>query len=406
MENICKMNKGDVFMEFEKFFIDKFFKRLSKETFTVDYWDNEKRQYGEDVSKFTIVLNKPISKNKILEDPYLAFGEAYMDGDIDFKGDLREVLESVYKNKESFLRTPNIIKKISHIMPTSIHQQKEDIQYHYDLGNDFYKLWLDATMSYSCGYFEKENEPLHEAQLNKIQHILKKLQLKKGQRMLDIGSGWGWLIIEAAKKYGVEALGITLSEEQYKKTKERIKKDGLEDLVDVKLMDYRDLAQEEETFDRIVSVGMVEHVGRASLDEYMKTIDKLLKPRGISLLHCITGQVESEVNEWIKKYIFPGGYIPSVRELIAMMPDYDFHLVDMESLRLHYFKTLKNWAENFEEAIDEVRNMYDEKFIRMWRMYLNGCAASFHYGEIDVHQFLFTKGLNNDLPLTRKYLYK
>ncbi|WP_053957624.1 SAM-dependent methyltransferase [Inediibacterium massiliense] len=393
-------------MGVEKFFMDQFFKRLSNETFTVEYWDQDRRKYGKDESKFTIVFHKAISKKKILEDSYLAFGEAYMDGDIDFLGNIREVLEAVYKNKQSFLNESKIIKRMRKDVGTSISQQKKDIHYHYDLGNDFYKLWLDETMSYSCGYFKTEEDSLYEAQMNKIHYILKKLQLKKGQRLLDIGSGWGWLIIEAAKKYGVEALGITLSEEQYKKTKERIKKENLEQLVDVKLMDYRELVESKEKFHRVVSVGMIEHVGRANLDTYMKAVYRLLRNEGISLLHCITGQIESEVNNWIKKYIFPGGYIPSIRELVWMMPNYNLHLIDMESLRLHYFKTLKHWAKNFEENIDQVRNMYDERFIRMWRMYLNGCAASFHHGSIDVHQFLFTKGLNNQIPITRECLYK
>lgn len=324
-----------------------------------------------------------------------------MDGILEVEGNLREVLESVYRHKDSFLNKPRVITKLSKIIPTSIEQQKEDIHHHYDLGNDFYRLWLDDTMSYSCGYFKNKDDSLYQAQLNKIHYILKKLCLKEGNKLLDIGSGWGWLIIEAAKLYGAHATGITLSKEQYDITKERISKEGLEDKVEVKLMDYRELADSGEKFDRIVSVGMIEHVGKANIPKYMETVEKLLVPHGVSLLHCITGQVESEGNLWIKKYIFPGGYVPTIRELVAVMPDFDFHLVDVESLRLHYFYTLKHWSANFENALDEVRKMYDERFIRMWRLYLDACAASFHYGVVDVHDFLFTKGLNNELPMTR-----
>lgn len=151
---------------------------------------------------------------------------------------------------------------------------------------------------------------------------------------------------------------------------------------------------------------MIEHVGRKNLSTYMEDVRDMLNPGGVSLLHCITAQTEGEVNEWIKRYIFPGGYIPSIRELVSLMADNDLHLVDAESLRLHYFKTLKCWAENFEGAIDEVKKMKDTRFIRMWRLYLNACAASFHYGVVDIHQFVFTKGLNNELPMTRKYLYE
>jgi cyclopropane-fatty-acyl-phospholipid synthase len=325
---------------------------------------------------------------------------------MDFDGNLQEILESIYRNKDSFLNKPELFQKIHKITSHSIKKSKEDIQYHYDLGNDFYKLWLDETLTYSCAYFKTKEDSLYKAQLNKVAYILKKLNLKKGERLLDIGCGWGELIITAAKKYGVNALGITLSEEQFRKVRERIKENNLENQVDVKLIDYRELADAGERFDRVVSVGMLEHVGRKNLSIYMETVNKLLKPNGVSLLHCITTQQEGETDQWIEKHIFPGGYIPSIRELVTLMPDYDFHLIDLESLRLHYAQTLQCWAENFENALEKVREMKDEKFIRMWRLYLNACAASFHHGVIDIHQFLFTKGLNNELPMTRDYLYK
>ncbi len=388
-------------MDIAKIFLDKYLSNISKDTFAIKYWDNDRKIYGDGEPQFTIVFKEPIPKKKILNDPSLAFGEAYMDGIIEVEGNLRETLEAVYRNKDSFLNKPRVLTKLSKIVPTSIDQQKEDIHHHYDLGNDFYKLWLDETLSYSCGYFKTKDDSLYQAQLNKIHHILEKLHMKEGDRLLDIGSGWGWLIIEAAKLYGVYATGITLSKEQYDKTRERIVEEGLEDKVEVKLMDYRELADTGEKFDRVVSVGMMEHVGRANIPVYMETVKKLLVPHGVSILHCITGQVESEGNLWINKYIFPGGFVPTIRELVAVMPDFDFHLVDVESLRLHYYMTLKHWSRNFDNSLDEVRKMYDERFIRMWKLYLDSCAASFHYGVIDVHQFLFTKGLNNDLPMVR-----
>ncbi|MCD3297533.1 SAM-dependent methyltransferase, partial [Clostridium botulinum] len=288
----------------------------------------------------------------------------------------------------------------------SIKQNKKDIQYHYDLGNDFYSLWLDKTMSYSCAYFKNNNDSLYDAQRNKVSYILKKLNLNKGDTLLDIGCGWGELIIDAAKEYGVKATGITLSEEQVEKANQRIKENNLEDLVEIKLMDYRELIKEHKKFNRIVSVGMIEHVGRKNIPKFIEDVSKLLEDEGVSLLHCITAQIEGEANEWIKRHVFPGGYIPSIRELVYNMAENNLHLVDAESLRLHYSKTLEYWAKNFEDNLQEVKRMKDEKFIRMWRLYLNSCAASFHYGVIDIHQFLVTKGLNNKLPMTREYLYK
>lgn len=387
-------------------FFKKFLQGVFSDTVVVKYWDGSEEKYGDGDIKFKVCMNKPISEKDILRDPFLTLGEAYMDGVLDFEGNIREILESVYKNKESFLNKADVFSKVYKILPNTLKRSKTDVQYHYDQGNDFYSLWLDKTMSYSCAYFKYENDSLYQAQLNKVDHILKKLNLKEGQTLLDIGCGWGELILMAAKKYGVKAVGITLSKEQLKKANERIKENNLQEQVEVRLADYREIADKKEKFDRIVSVGMIEHVGRKNLSTYMEDVRDMLNSGGVSLLHCITAQTEGEVNEWIKRYIFPGGYIPSIRELVSLMADNDLHLVDAESLRLHYFRTLKCWAENFESAMDEVKKMKDTRFIRMWRLYLNACAASFHYGVVDIHQFVFTKGLNNELPMTRKYLYE
>ncbi|WP_050608428.1 class I SAM-dependent methyltransferase [Clostridium niameyense] len=390
----------------EKFFIKKFLKGISTETFKIKFWDDTEEIMGDGKVAFAVIFNKPLKKSEVLEDACLAFGEAYMNGDIDFEGDLQFILESIYRNKNSFLHSHKLLSKIIKLKGTSMKKQKEDISYHYDLGNDFYSLWLDETMSYSCGYFKNEDDTLYDAEMNKIHYILKKLNLKEDQTLLDIGCGWGYLIIEAAKLYKVKALGITLSKEQYEEVKRKVKNENLEDYVDVRLMDYRDLEKSKLKFDRIVSVGMLEHVGNSNIPLYFKNIDKVLKDQGIFLLHFITGMFETEGNRWIKKYIFPGGYIPTIRQVTDVFTDLDFHIVDLESLRLHYMKTLMCWEENFENNLDKVRKMFDEKFIRMWRMYLCSCAASFHYGVVDIHQFLLTKGLNNDIPMTRDYLYK
>lgn len=390
----------------DKLFIKQLLKNLSTETFTAEFWDGTSEKFGEEEVSFKIIFNKPLNKKAILDDGSLAFGEAYMNGDIDFQGNIQKIIESIYKNKQSFLNEHKFLNKLLKLKGTSIKKQKEDISYHYDLGNDFYSLWLDKSMTYSCAYFKREDCSLEEAQDSKLEYILKKLNLKEGQRLLDIGCGWGALIIKAAKEYKVHATGITLSKEQYEKAIQRIKDENLEDLVEVRLMDYRDLPKLKIKFDRIVSVGMLEHVGHANIPIYIDTIGDILKEEGVMLLHCITGLNESDTNAWIKKYIFPGGYIPSVREIVSLLPKKDFHLVDVESLRLHYSKTLEHWAANFEANLDKVREKFDEKFIRMWRLYLNSCAASFHYGVVDIHQFLFTKGLNNEISMTREYLYK
>jgi cyclopropane-fatty-acyl-phospholipid synthase len=393
-------------MNIDKVFYKTLLKNLFSDPCKIRFWDGEVVNYGEGESKFEIIFNEPISKTDIINDPSLAFGEGYMTKKLDIVGSVEDVVASIYNNKESFLgsssKSVHIIKKISN----SLKKSKENIEHHYDIGNDFYKLWLDESMTYSCAYFKTPNDSLYQAQENKVNHILKKLALKEGQTLLDIGCGWGELIINAAKKYKVKTMGVTLSSEQFDRVQERIKEEGLSDLVEVQLMDYREI--KDRKFDRVVSVGMIEHVGKDHLNEYFAKVNELLTDGGLSLLHCITAQEDNEdggTDSWINKYIFPGGYIPSVKELVSQMQAEELCFVDMESLRRHYGRTLEIWTENFENALSEISKTKDEIFIRMWRLYLNSCAASFKCGNIYLHQFLFTKGVNNELPWTREYIY-
>lgn len=389
----------------QKFFLNKLFGRIEGGSFDVKYWDGSVEHFGEGESKFTLILNKPLPEKEIINDPALFFGEAYMGGDIDYEGELRAILDLVFKNKDMFEKESKVLGAISKLIPKSPNRNRKDIKYHYDIGNDFYGLWLDESMTYSCAYFEQPDNSLYQAQMNKVDYLLKKLNLKEGQTLLDIGSGWGELIIRAAKQYGVKSLGVTLSEEQVAKSKQRIKDEGLEGQVDVKLQDYRELASSGVQFDRLVSVGMLEHVGRANIPDFTDAADSLLKDGGVFVLHTITKQVESESNAWMERYIFPGGYIPSIRELVATLPEHDFYIKDMESLRLHYARTLKFWADSFEKNLDAVRKKFDEPFIRMWQVYLNSCIYGFRYRVVDLHQLILEKGINNELPMTRHYLY-
>lgn len=393
-------------MEINKNIVKSIAEHLSDKPFDLEYWDGEIIKYGEGEPEFKLIIKNFPSKKELLSDPSVALGEAYMKGDIDIEGDLQKFFESIIRNKDSFMNKNTVFRLASKIKAPSLIKSKKDIAHHYDIGNDFYSLWLDKTMSYSCGYFKNPTDTLYDAQMNKIHHILKKLNLKEGEHLLDIGCGWGYLIIEAAKLYKVKALGITLSEEQFKKAKERIKQEGLEDLVDVQLMDYRNLEKSNLEFDRIVSVGMAEHVGHANLPLFFKNVDSVLKESGLFLLHNITNLVETEGNKWITTYIFPGGYLPTLREELNIAADINFRTLDVESLRLHYMKTLEEWCKNFMNHLDEERDMFDDEFLRMWHLYLATCAAAFHYWDIDIHQILFSKGINNTLPMTRKYLYE
>lgn len=392
-------------MDIEKNFFKTFLKNFDELSFKLKFWDNEEIKVGSGEPKFRIILKKPLKKKDLLTSTSLTFGEAYMNGDVEIEGDMFTVFDELLKCIDNFSTNFNSLTKIFG-GSTSIRKQKEEVTSHYDIGNEFYKIWLDDTLSYSCGYFKNEDDSLHDAQMNKINHILKKLNLSEGLTLLDIGCGWGGLLIEAAKQYKIKGLGITLSEEQYKKFKERITEEHLEDYLDVQIMDYRELKKKGLAFDRVVSVGMLEHVGRPNYNLFFENVDSVLNKGGLFLLHYISGLKESEGDAWIKKYIFPGGVIPTLREIISISADHKYHTLDVESLRLHYKKTLLHWARNFDDSIDEVRKMFDERFIRMWRMYLYSCAASFNNGVIDLHQILFVKGINNNLPMTREYIYK
>lgn len=384
------------------------FSRIKHGGLKVKYWDGDTANYGDAIPAITLIFNQCPSSLLSCDDPILMLGEAYMDGIIDYEGPLEELLLLLEHNQDAFAKTSavrNVLKAING--KKDISQDKRNIHHHYDLGNDFFSLWLDETMSYSCAYFKHPDDSLYQAQLQKVDHILKKLNLKPNERLLDIGSGWGWLITKAAQNYGVSAMGITLSEEQYKGTKKRIAEMGLEDKVTVKLMNYLELDPVEYQFDKIVSVGMFEHVGKENIPRYFNQVYRLLKPGGLSLLHTITDTVETKIeNSWIKTYIFPGGYVPSLREVVWQLPEYDFHLLHLESLRMHYAMTLDYWYNNFVQNLDAVREKFNDRFIRMWELYLKGCAAAFRATGLDIHQLLFSKNLNNTLPLTYEGFYK
>ncbi|MBU5336472.1 SAM-dependent methyltransferase [Intestinibacter bartlettii] len=364
--------------------------------------DGKEYKIGEGKPTFTAKLKESIPVNQLLSSTSLALGEAYMSGNLEIEGNLYDALDHFMCEMDKFDMDKKSMKKLIFTSISKKNQEKE-VRSHYDIGNDFYKLWLDETMSYSCGYFLNDNDTLYEAQVNKVDYILKKLYLKEGMSLLDIGCGWGFLLIEAAKKYKVHGTGITLSVEQYNEFKNRIVNEGLEDLLEVKLMDYRELKHSDMKFDRVVSVGMLEHVGRDNYQLFIDCVNNVLKPHGLFLLHFISGLKEHPGDPWIKKYIFPGGVIPSLREILNCLAEDNFHTLDVENLRNHYNRTLLCWEKNYKEHIDEVRKMFDEEFVRMWELYLSSCAAVFHNGIVDIHQILVSKGINNDLPIVRWY---
>ena len=347
---------------------------------------------------------------KLLFLPDLYFGEAYANGSLVIEnGTLTEFLDIAMKNigRSEINSFSKIIKKIKGTYRyftnfNLAYKSKKNVAHHYDISEKLYDLFLDKNRQYSCAYFKKETDSLETAQNNKIDHIIKKLNLKPNQKVLDIGSGWGTLAIEIAKKSQCEVLGITLSENQLEYSNKKVKELNLENQVSYKLMDYREL---DEKFDKIVSVGMFEHVGRKFYNTYFKKVSNLLKKDGIALIHTI-GSIDSprDPHPWISKYIFPGGYTPSLSEIVPSIEKSGLIISDVEVLRMHYSHTLRNWKERFLGKKEEVLAMFDEKFFRMWEFYLTGCEMAFKWGDQIVFQLQLSKNLTT-VPNTRDYIY-
>ena len=356
---------------------------------------------------------KLLDKNlhfKLLIDPDLYFGEAYTDGSLAIEnGSLTDFLELAFKNigRNEINNYGYILNKMrgTYRYFTNFNfakRSKKNVAHHYDISDDLYKLFLDSKMQYSCAYFKNENDTLETAQNNKINHIIKKLNLKPNQKVLDIGSGWGSLAIEIAKQSKCEVTGITLSENQYNYANKKAKENNLKNQVQFKLADYRNL---KEKFDRIVSVGMFEHVGRKFYKTFFKQVKNLLNDEGLALIHTI-GSINGprDPQPWISKYIFPGGYTPSMSEITGPIEKSGLIISDLEVLRMHYAHTLRNWKERCIKNKTKIIEMFDEKFFRMWEFYLTSCEMKFKWGDQVVFQFQLTKNLTT-APNTRDYIY-
>ena len=347
---------------------------------------------------------------KLLINPDLYFGEAYMDGSLVIQnGTLTEFLDLAFKNigRGDINFYGSVIKKIKGTFRyltnfNKIVKSKENVAHHYDISEKLYDLFLDENRQYSCAYFKNDNDTLEQAQNNKIHHIIKKLNIQPNQKVLDIGSGWGTLALAIAKETKASVTGITLSENQFEYSKNKAKEMNLSNQVDFKLIDYRQL---NEKFDRIVSVGMFEHVGRKFYRSYFNTVSKLLTDKGISLIHTIgSSNPPRDPQPWITKYIFPGGYTPSLSEIARPIEDSGLIISDMEVLRMHYAHTLRHWKERFLSKKETVLEMFDEKFFRMWEFYLASCEMAFKWGDQVVFQLQLTKD-NISAPNTRDYIY-
>ena len=374
-------------------------------------WDGREVALSDE-PRVTVRLNDASTAAALARPSFLTFGEAYIEGRADLEGDMREAIRSVEALARSAQRTlfANSGSRVRHTRNVD----RESIRHHYDVSNEFYALWLDPRMVYSCAYFRDESDSLEAAQVQKLDHICRKLRLAPGERFLDIGCGWGALVIRAAERYGVDATGVTLSENQHRLANERIRAAGLQDRCRVLFQDYRDHPGEG-TYDKIASVGMFEHVGLRNLPVYFGAVHRLLRAGGLFLNHGITAAntgnrpVGMGAGEFIGRYVFPNGEVPHLHLATREMSDQSLEIHDVECLRPHYAKTLALWSANFERRLAEAVAASDERTARIWRLYLAGCAHAFEQGWVSIYQVLASKPSGTgrtELPLTRDWMYR
>ncbi len=343
---------------------------------------------------------------RLVVNPDLYFGDAYSRGSLEVEGDLVAFLETVYGcvSSES-LRSPlfRLLDRLRNRTSTGAHyRNREDIRHHYDIGNEFYRLWLDENLVYTCAYYPTPSLSIDQAQVAKMEYICRKLRLRKGETVVEAGGGWGALARHMARHHGVMVKSYNISHEQIVYSTERAAREGLDARIQYVEADYNDIAGQ---YDVFVSVGMLEHVRPENYRRLGEVIDRSLKESGRGLIHTIGRNRPRNMNAWIERRIFPGACPPSLREMTEIFEPYSFSVLDVENLRLHYAKTLKQWLGRFEAQSEKMSEEFDETFVRAWRLYLAGSVAAFTSGELQLFQVVFSRPRNNDMPWSRSFLY-
>ena len=377
-------------------------------------WNGLQHDFGPD-PRVTVALGAPGAIRYFLPPSLDNLAEGYVSGKFDVQGNAQDIIDVAARLARDGVPAKG---RFGRMFSALTHDRKRDAQaiaHHYDVSNDFYALWLDPAMVYSCAYFPTSRESLAAAQEAKLDHVLNKIMLKPSERLLDIGCGWGALAMRAAEKFGAQVVGVTLSKQQYQLARERVAQAGLSDRVDIRLQDYRDLGADEGHFDKITSIGMFEHVGLKHLPAYFGRIHSLLKDGGLALNHGITstdpgsGSAPLGAAQFIEKYVFPNGELPHISLALKDMQSAGLEALDVECLRRHYARTLDIWSANYEQHADAARAMVDETTFRVWRIYLAGCAHAFAQNWVSIYQVLACKAGNsatlNPTPWSRGYMY-
>jgi cyclopropane-fatty-acyl-phospholipid synthase len=339
----------------------------------------------------------------VLTDPWVRFGDAYSAGDVQIDGDLVWLLEAVYRAGGMGKKRASMLRRALALRHRNTRAgSRENIHHHYDIGNDFYALWLGETMAYTCAYYPTPEATLDQAQIAKMDHVCRKLRLKPGESVVEAGCGWGVFALHMARHYGVRVRAFNISHAQIAYARERAAREGLARQVEYVEDDYRSITG---GYDAFVSVGMLEHVGVKNYETLGRIAHSCMGRNGRGLIHSIGRNRPARLQPWIEKRIFPGAHPPALSEMAHIFEPWELSILDVENLRLHYAQTLRQWLANYEAASERVRAMFDEKFVRMWRLYLAGSAAAFSTGTLQLFQVLFAPRGNNDIAWTRSHLY-
>jgi cyclopropane-fatty-acyl-phospholipid synthase len=380
-------------------------KAAPEASFAVRFWDDDVYAIGDDPA-FTLRFNDKRAASRTLADGFMGFGESYMDGSLDVEGDMQLLFRLGfvvgYTEHAMSLGLKLRVLALYFLKQNTLSGSRKNIRFHYDVGNDFFERLLGPTMAYTCAYYAEPSNTLDQAQTNKFDLVCRKLRLREGEHIADLGCGWGGLLIHAAWRYGITGVGVTVSEHQYDFANRKIAELGLQDRIQVQLRDYRKI---EGTYDKVVSVGLMEHVGSRFISRCFAKIREILKPRSLALVHTVGTDVPRKADPWTDKYMFPGAQAPAISHLIDGIGRNRMNVIDVENLRLHYEQTVFHWLENLHAQRDWIRDTYDESFLRRYRLYLEVSASSFRHGDNRLFQVLFTNGLSDLVPMTRNDIY-